>query len=84
MSVSGEGAGRRLVLRPWALHLRSLGFCDHECVWGALRHACNEVVVASGVGWRLAMSLGLCAEACRESFDMAPCVRSGDLFIWPV
>ena len=41
----------RLVWRPWALQLRSLGFCDRECMCDALLRARDDVVVMSGVGW---------------------------------
>ena len=41
----------RIVRQPWALHLRSLGFCDYECLCGAVCYARDDVVLASGVGW---------------------------------
>jgi len=40
----------RIVRRPWELHLCALGFCDFECVCGALRHARDDVVASAG-GW---------------------------------
>ena len=51
----------RIVRRPWELHLGVLGFCGFECVCGALRHARDEVVVTSGVGW---------PDACQPDFRM--------------
>lgn len=44
------GSGR-LVRRLWELQLHCLGLYDHECLCEALRHARDEVLVASGVGW---------------------------------
>ena len=40
----------RIVRRPWELHLRALGFCDFECLCGALQHARDDVVASAG-GW---------------------------------
>ena len=40
----------RIVRRPWELQLRVLGFCDFECMCGALRHARDDVVASAG-GW---------------------------------
>ena len=41
----------RIVRQPWALHLTPLGFCEFECLCGALRNARDDIVVGSGVGW---------------------------------
>ena len=41
----------RIVRQPWALHLRSLGFCERECLCGAVSYARDDIVLASGVGW---------------------------------
>ena len=41
----------RIVRQPWALQLRALGFCDYECLCGAVRYARDDIVLASGVGW---------------------------------